>query len=193
MGSDHSRAYVARFRQLAREGADLEGEARLVAALVPPRSRILDAGCGPGRTGAALAAWGHQIVGVDADPILIAAAREDHPDVRWGIADLSTLDLPAAGVDEPFDAAVMAGNVMIFCAPGTERLILERIASHVAPGGPIVLGFSLGRPYGLAELDRDAAAAGLTVESRFATWDVRPWTPSSDYAVTVLRVPARTP
>ncbi len=190
MGPEHSAKYVERFAELAAEGTDLAGEARLVNALVAPGSRILDAGCGQGRTGAALSSWGHDVVGVDADPILLEAARAAHPAVRWVEADLATLDLPATGITEPFDAALLAGNVMIFCAPGTEAAILRRLAAHVRPDGVIVLGFSLTRPYGLPELDRDAAEAGLQVESRFGTWDLRPMAPGGDYAVTVLRVPA---
>lgn len=47
----HSQWYIERFRTMAREGADLEGEARLIDAMVARGSRILDAGCGPGRVG----------------------------------------------------------------------------------------------------------------------------------------------
>jgi SAM-dependent methyltransferase len=64
---------------MAAEGADLGGEARLVDAMVAPGSRLLDAGCGTGRTAAVLHARGHRVVGVDADPVLIAAAEADHP------------------------------------------------------------------------------------------------------------------
>ncbi|MET0929259.1 MAG: methyltransferase domain-containing protein, partial [Aeromicrobium sp.] len=79
----HSQWYVDRFRRLAANGADLAGEARLVDAVTPPGSRILDAGCGPGRVGAELQARGHTVVGVDVDPVLVAAAQEDHPGPRW--------------------------------------------------------------------------------------------------------------
>ena len=51
----HSAAYVQRFRDLAAQGFDLAGEARLVDAMLPRGSRVLDAGCGPGRTGGWLA------------------------------------------------------------------------------------------------------------------------------------------
>ena len=64
---DHSRWYVQRFRQMAAQGADLAGEARLVDAMVTRGSRVLDAGCGPGRVGAELAARGHTVVGVDVE------------------------------------------------------------------------------------------------------------------------------
>ncbi|MEU4371556.1 class I SAM-dependent methyltransferase [Micromonospora chersina] len=186
----HSQWYVDRFRQLAAEGADLAGEARLLDTLVPPAARILDAGCGTGRVAAALADRGHTVVGVDADPVLIDAARADHPGPRFLVADLADLDLAAQGEAEPFDAAVVAGNVMAFVAPGTERAVLTRITAHVRPDGPVVVGFGTDRGYPLTELDADAVAAGLRLEHRFATWDLRPWHDDAEFAVTVLRKPA---
>ncbi|MGV7637078.1 SAM-dependent methyltransferase, partial [Mycobacterium kansasii] len=60
----HSEWYIERFRTMAREGADLAGEARLVDAMVGRRSRILDAGCGPGRIGGYLHSVGHDVTGV---------------------------------------------------------------------------------------------------------------------------------
>ncbi|WP_431975789.1 class I SAM-dependent methyltransferase [Micromonospora haikouensis] len=189
-GPEHSQWYVDRFRRLAAEGADLAGEARLLDAMVPPRARVLDAGCGTGRVGAALHARGHTVVGVDADPVLVEAAGVDHPGPRWLVGDLAELDLPAAGEPEPFDAAVLAGNVMAFVAPGTERQVLGRVAAHVRPDGVVVVGFGTDRGYRLADFDADAVAAGLRLEHRFATWDLRPWRDDADFAVTVLRRPA---
>jgi len=186
----HSQWYVDRFRRLAAEGADLAGEARLLDALVPPRARILDAGCGTGRVGAELAARGHEVVGVDADPTLVEAARADHPGPRWLVGDLAELDLAALGQPELFDAAVCAGNVMAFVAAGTERAVLTRIAAHVRPDGVVVVGFGTDRGYRLADFDADAVAAGLCPEQRFATWDLRPWRDDADFAVTLLRRPA---
>lgn len=182
----HSQWYIERFRAMEREGVDLGGEARLVDALVPPGARILDAGCGPGRIAARLHAAGHDVVGVDVDPALIAAAEEDHPGPEWRVADLATLDLPG----DPFDLVVCAGNVMIFLAPGSERAVLDRLRAHVRPGGRIVLGFRTDRPYGPSALDVDAAAVGLEVEQRFATWDLVPYDDDADFAVTFLRVPS---
>ena len=189
----HSQWYIERFRRMAAEGVDLAGEARFVDALVPPGSRILDAGCGPGRVGAALAARGHQVVGVDVDPELIAAAQADHPGPLWLVADLSLLDLAALGQPEPFDAAVLAGNVMAFVAVRTERDVVARVAEHVRPDGVVVVGCGTDRGYALADLDAHAAAAGLVLEHRFATWDLRPWTDDAGFAVSVLRRPADQP
>jgi SAM-dependent methyltransferase len=182
----HSQWYIERFRGMAAEGADLAGEARLMDAMAAPHSRILDAGCGPGRTSAALHARGHHVVGVDVDPELIEAARHDHPGPRWFVADLSGLDLAELGEAEPFDAAVVAGNVMAFVAPDTETEVLRRIRAHLRPDGFALVGFHTDR-YDIAAFDRHLVDAGFTLEHRFATWDLRPWHPDADFAVSVLR------
>ncbi len=183
----HSEWYIERFRTMAAEGADLGGEARLVDAMVRPGSRVLDAGCGPGRLGAVLHERGHTVVGVDADPALIEAAEADHPGPRWLVADLSELDLPAMGEPDPFDAAVLAGNVLVFVAPGTETDVLRRVAAHVVPDGFVITGFHVNRELPLARFDECVVEAGLRVEHRFSTWDLRAWHDDADFAVTVLR------
>jgi len=183
---DHSRWYVQRFRTMAASGADLAGEARLVDAMVPRAARILDAGCGPGRVGSALAAAGHEVVGVDVDPVLIAAAEEDHPGPTWLVGDLAELDLPARGITEGFDAIVCAGNVMTFLAPSTRREVLRRFAVHLRAGGRAAVGFGAGRGYDFEEFLADAGAAGLEPEVLLSTWDVRPFGQGSDFLVALL-------
>jgi SAM-dependent methyltransferase len=183
---DHSTWYVERFRAMAREGRDLDGEARLIDAMIPRGSRVLDGGCGPGRVGAYLAERGHTVVGVDVDPVLVAAAEADHPGSTWLVGDLTELDLPARGVSEPFDAIVVAGNVMTFLAQGTSEQVLRRLAAHLAPEGRVVLGFGAGRGYTPDELSADVVAAGLREDLLLGTWDLRPFTPESDFLVAVL-------
>jgi len=188
----HSDWYVEHFRNLRAEGADLEGEARFVDAMLPRHARVLDGGCGQGRTGDALHRRGHVVVGIDADPVLIAAAQEDNPGPTWILSDLATMDLAQHGITEPFDAAVLAGNVISFVTPGSEATVLTRIADHLVDGGFIVTGFHL-TMCDLATYDEAVTRAGLRVEHRFATWDLRPWPqhpeadPTVDFCVTVLR------
>ena len=183
----HSQWYIERFRKMARDGEDLAGEARMIDAIVAPGSRILDAGCGPGRVGGELHRRGHDVVGVDVDPELIAAAAQDHPGPTWLVADLATLDLAGLGHPQPFDTAVVAGNVMNFVAKGTEAAVLRNVGRHVVKDGPIVVGFGLDRGYPIDRFDADIATTDLIVDQRFATWDLRPFTAESDFAVTILR------
>jgi SAM-dependent methyltransferase len=183
----HSAAYIQRFRNLAAQGMDLFGEARLVDAMLGRGSRVLDAGCGPGRIGAFLSEVGHDVVGVDVDPVLVAAAQEEHPGPRWLVGDLAELDLPARGIPEPFDAIVCAGNVMTFLAPSTRTPVLQRLRAHVASGGRAAIGFGAGRGYPFPEFLADAAAAGWAPDLLLSTWDLRPFTPDADFLVAILR------
>ncbi|HET7304094.1 MAG TPA: class I SAM-dependent methyltransferase [Segeticoccus sp.] len=183
----HSHWYVERFRSMERAGDDIVGEARLVDAMVPRRARILDAGCGPGRLGGHLHEVGHDVVGVDVDPVLIEAAEQDHPGPRWVVSDLAELDLPAHGIAEPFDAVVCAGNVMTFLAPSTRGQVLQRFRAHLAADGRAAIGFGAGRGYEFDQFLGDATEAGLEPDLLLSTWDVRPFTDDSDFVVALLR------
>lgn len=184
---DHSRRYIERFKVMEAAGHDLYGEARTVDAMVARNSRILDAGCGPGRLGGKLAELGHRVVGVDVDPALIAAAEEDHPGPLWLVGDLAELDLPAHGISEGFDVIISAGNVMGFLAPSTRGEVLRRFKAHLAPEGRAIIGFGAGRGYEFGEFFADAEEAGLELDLALSTWDLRPFRVDSDFLVAILR------
>jgi SAM-dependent methyltransferase len=173
-------AYQARFDVLAAAGTDVHGEAGLVRSFHP--GRVLDAGCGTGRVAIELARHGIAVVGVDVDPAMLVTARERAPEIDWRLGDLATTDLDGAA----FDVAVLAGNVLLFTAPGTEPAVLVNVAESVRPGGTVLAGFSL-RPggYDLVRLDADATAAGLVLRDRWATWDKTPFA-GGDYAVSAF-------
>jgi 2-polyprenyl-3-methyl-5-hydroxy-6-metoxy-1,4-benzoquinol methylase len=177
---------INHFNDLRAAGRDLAGEARFMDALIPRGSSVLDAGCGNGRVGSALAERGHTVLGVDADAELVDAARSAYPEQTWLVGDLTELDVVLG--DRPlFGAAVLAGNVMPYLAPDTEIAVLRQVAAHVEPDGPIVMGFDQALGYQVDDFDRHLAATGLDVEQRFATWDLRPWTRQSPFSVTVVR------
>jgi SAM-dependent methyltransferase len=184
---NHSAWYIERFRSMAAAGDDLAGEARMIDAMVPPGSRILDAGCGPGRVGAFLAEAGHEVVGVDIDPELIEAAEEDHPGPLWLVDDLATLDLRSRGIDEGFDAIVCAGNVMTFLAPSTRREVLSRLRDHLRDGGRLAVGFGTDRGYALDDFLTDVKAAGLVSDLLLSTWSLHPYDADADFVVALLR------
>jgi len=182
--------YVNRFAREYAQGADLEGEARFVDVLAPRRAKVLDAGCGTGRITAALHRMGHLAIGADRDAGLVAIAADRYPGPVYLDADLLALTpeiLSAAGSPAAFDVIVLAGNVMVYLAPGTERQVIEVLTGLLVPGGRLVMGFATDRDYRVADLDRDAAAAGLAFEHRFATWHLEPWFDQADWVVTVFR------
>jgi SAM-dependent methyltransferase len=183
----HSAAYIQRFKDLAAAGHDLVGEARLVDAMLPRRSRVLDAGSGTGRISGYLSDVGHEVVGVDGDPVLVAAAEREHPGAQFLVGDLAELDLPAAGVREPFDLVVCAGNVVTFLAESTRVEVLRRLRSHVVADGRAAIGFGAGRGYDFDDFLADAAAAGWAPDLLLSTWDLRPFTADSDFLVAVRR------
>ena len=169
--------YQARFDALAATGADVHGEADFVLGFRP--GTVLDAGCGTGRVAIELARRGIDATGVDIDASMIATARTRGPDVAWHEQDLTRLN-----IGQTFDVVVMAGNVMLFTAPGTQHLVVEGCARHLAPSGVLVCGFQLGRGYALAQYDEDCAASGLSLVERFSTWDRHSFR-EGDYAVSV--------
>ena len=183
---DHSHRYIERFKIMEAAGHDLYGEARTVDAMAPREARILDAGCGPGRHAGWLHQRGHRVVGVDVDPVLIAAAQEDHPGPAFLVGDLAELDLPSQGIEADFDIILSAGNVMSFLAPSTRVDTLRRLKDHLTSGGRLVTGFGAGRGYDFTDFLSDAQVAELTPVLAFSTWDLRPWQPDSDFLVAVL-------
>src|SRR5690349_17968025 len=80
--------YDQRWEDLAAQGAEVHGEADLVASLLgPPPGAVLDAGCGTGRLAIELGRRGYEAVGVDVDPALLDRARAKAPGREWLLGD----------------------------------------------------------------------------------------------------------
>jgi hypothetical protein len=119
------------------------------------------------------------------------------PQSRWDPSrdpqsyDRAWHGLAAVALDCEFEAVVLAGNVMLFLAPGTEAAVVRNLAGHLQPGGLLVSGFQLtaGR-LRLDEYDAMVARTGLELAGRWATWDKQMYQ-GGDYAVCLHRRPAR--
>jgi SAM-dependent methyltransferase len=174
--------YDDRWHKLAAAGRSIHGEADLVESLLRDSgtTRVLDAGCGTGRVAIELAHRGFSVVGVDSDPAMLHTAHAKAPELSWIHADLAEMD---THVEAEFDVVVTAGNVMIFLAPGSERCVVDQLATRLAPDGLLVSGFQLntGR-LTLDRYDEYAAAAGLELVHRWSTWN-RDSFFGDDYAV----------
>jgi SAM-dependent methyltransferase len=117
---------------------------------------------------------------------MLAQARAKAPQLDWRLGDLATIAL-----GQSFDAALLAGNVMIYLTPGSEEATLANMARHLAPGGILVAAFEQPAPdwsrLTLESYDRMALAAGLALVARWSTWDRDAWRPGDRYAVSLHR------
>jgi SAM-dependent methyltransferase len=67
--------------------------------LPPPGRRTLDVGCGEGRLSRDLTRLRHHVVGIDASPTMLAAARKADPAFEVYLADAAALPLDAGSFD----------------------------------------------------------------------------------------------
>ena len=187
LGGPARGGYGENFARLVASGADVDGEARLADALLPRGARVLDVGSGMGRVAAALSARGHDVTAVEPDAELVAQSRRTYPGLPVLEADVLAVTPEQLGL---FDLVVCVGNVLVFLAEGTERRVLERLRSFLAPGGRVLAGFHLvggpaaARRYDPADFTADVAAAGLRVDLRAGSYELHP--ANDEYAVWLL-------
>src|SRR5262245_37236617 len=103
-----------------------------LAELIDPESRILDFGCGYGRTLGALYNQGYRnLVGIDPAPTMVATARRRFP--RLTFLTVDSPHLPFA--DESIDVTLLFA--VLTCVPSNDgqRRIMREISRVLRPGG----------------------------------------------------------
>lgn len=108
-------------------------EACLVREFFPPApARVLDLGCGNGRTTYPLHRLGYAVTGLDITPALIAAAVRRHPGVEFIVGDARSVPYP----DATFDAVLFSWNGIDHLCPVVDRLLcLREVRRILKPGG----------------------------------------------------------
>ncbi len=106
---------------------------------------VLDLGCGTGRVALDLAARGHAVTGVDADPDLIRVLAE-----RAGAGclavDAVAADVRSLDLGRKFPLAVAPMQVaQLLGGPGGRTAMLASVMSHLDPGG--LLAVALADPF----------------------------------------------
>jgi SAM-dependent methyltransferase len=124
---------------------------------------VLDLGCGPGSLGSRLLARLPQasVIGVDADPVLLAigrAAWADQPHLQFAEADLREAGWPARiAVDRQPDAA-LSTTALHWLAPDALAVLYQTLSGLLRPGGLVLDGDHLSEDQGtaptLARLER---------------------------------------
>ena len=165
---------LGRYRMMAARARVEEADLWTMAGLTPG-ARVADVGCGPGAMLVTLAevvgSTGH-VVGIDADPAAVAAARAALAaarlrggvaagEVRHGRAE--STGLPPGSVDAAVLRHVLAHN-----GPAAQRIV-DHLATLVRPGGHVYL----------VEVDMTtsvvtpAPPAALELQGRYVRWHHR--------------------
>jgi len=132
------------------EGYFASDRAELVRQLPSPVGRVLDVGCGEGRTGASLRRAGAtRIVGIELDKAAATAASEMYDEVREGPVE-SELD----AIDESFDTILLYDVLEHLVDPWE---LLRRLHGIAAPGARVHVSIPNARHWTLL---RDLALRG---------------------------------
>ncbi len=177
--------YDQRWESMAARGENVHGEADAVTRLIerhvvdrvgadgPRVCHVLDAGCGTGRLAVELERRGHIVTAIDLDPDMVERARAKSSAIRWLVGDLAKLD-DVIDADDGYDVIVMAGNILNFCAPGSQTAIVRNLVRHLAAGGLLVCGWSQELredAYLWTDFVRDARELGANLAETWTNWD----------------------
>lgn len=98
--------------------------------------RLIDAGCGPGHWTQHLEERGAEIRGIDLVPEFIDHARAAHPEVRFDVESIESIDESDAAI-----GGILAWFSTIHHEPSTIAVPLTEFARVLRPGGSLLLGF----------------------------------------------------
>jgi SAM-dependent methyltransferase len=128
----------AYLRNAFTKGTSQEVDFLVDALALESGSRVLDAGCGPGRHSLELARRGVHVVGVDASPDFVALARAAGGDLPVEFEQGDIRELKHDGV---FDAVICLcqGGFGLLGGDDGELAVVERLARALVPGGRLAL------------------------------------------------------
>jgi trans-aconitate methyltransferase len=149
------------------------GESVLELLAAKPGERILDLGCGTGDLANQIQHSGAEVLGIDASPDMVAAAKEKYPYINFAVANGTDFSF-----DEPFDAVF--SNATLHWIKNAEGVI-RCVYNALKPGGRFVAEM------GGKDNVRQMVAATKTILNKYGydvTDQTNPWYfPSiADYA-----------
>jgi SAM-dependent methyltransferase len=102
------------------------GEPEVVHAQLPPGGSVLDLGCGVGRIADPLAALGHDLVGVDNSPEMLA---------RVSLARTVHADIATVRLAQRFDLVLAASHLLNQPDREDRRRLYDTVAWHLSENG----------------------------------------------------------
>jgi SAM-dependent methyltransferase len=97
---------------------------------------VLDLGCGPGHITDHLRSLGVDATGIDMVPEFIAHAKAAHPDGRYHLGSMTSLDVENHSI-----AGILAWYSLIHLPPQDLDGVLAEFRRVMAPAGMLVIGF----------------------------------------------------
>ena len=143
------------------KGAQLELYKHFYLDLLPPEKilfpryisgadKVLDLGCGAGRTTARIGELAGEVIGTDISAVMVETAQEKNPGLEFRVMDASKIDYP----DEHFDVVVFSYNGPCYLYPEEKRQSSMREVHRVLKnnGKFIFSSFTRYPPYTLSAL-----------------------------------------
>jgi SAM-dependent methyltransferase len=127
---------VARYADMAFElwavEADFLQKATTILGKDIKKTRLLDLGCGGGRTTVPLYKKGYQITGLDISRMLVSGLRKKFPGITVVVADAAKLPFH----NHSFDIVLFSHNSLDYLYPAVQRAkALKEISRVLIPGG----------------------------------------------------------
>ena len=104
----------------------------------------------------------------------------------WQAAAITTLTREGLGHPGGFDCVLWAESALVDVPPGERAHALRVVAELCAPRGRVVVELAASEGYSQGAFRDDLLNAGLVPDLVVSGWDLRPTTPRSSTAITVL-------
>jgi SAM-dependent methyltransferase len=98
--------------------------------------KVLDLGCGPGHITGYLRSLGVDAIGIDVVPEFIAHAKAAHPNGRYRLGSMKSLDVESRSI-----AGILAWYSLIHLPPQDLDGVLAEFRRVMTPDGTLVVGF----------------------------------------------------
>lgn len=136
-GPDQRDLWIAAYGEAPAPAAKPSAFASRCLALLPPESRLLELGCGPGADAEAFAQAGHVVTATDFVPAVIQANRERFRAMPNLTFNTGRIDEPLPYADGAFDA-VYAHLTLHYFTHDITRNIMAEIRRILEPGGRVL-------------------------------------------------------